>query len=127
MRQLESAAQSYRVLYDSFQQRYTDFVQQQSFPMTEARITRALTPSEASSPKTFRILAMAVAGGLGLGLGIAMLREISDRVFRTSRQVEARLKTECMALLPTIKPDAKAVDNKKAAADTRRPGNYRAK
>src|SRR6516164_10505820 len=45
LRQLESAAQSYRALYDSFQQRYMDSVQQQSLPMTEARvITRALPP-----------------------------------------------------------------------------------
>ena len=37
LRQLESAAQSYRALYDNFQQRYTDSVQQQSFPIPEAR------------------------------------------------------------------------------------------
>ena len=46
LRQLESAAQTYRALYDNFQQRYMDFVQQQSLPMTEARvITRASPPS----------------------------------------------------------------------------------
>ena len=45
LRQLESAAQSYRMLYDNFQQRYTDSVQQQSFPVAEARvITRASPP-----------------------------------------------------------------------------------
>ena len=32
LRQLESAAQTYRALYDNFQQRYTDSVQQQSLP-----------------------------------------------------------------------------------------------
>ena len=42
LRQLESAAQSYRALYNNFQQRYTDFVQQQSFPLGEAQIMRAL-------------------------------------------------------------------------------------
>jgi succinoglycan biosynthesis transport protein ExoP len=116
LRQLESATQSYRLLYDSFQQRYTDFVQQQSFPMSDARVTRALPPSRSSSPNSLRILALAVAGGLGLGLGIAALREIFDQVFRTSRQVEARLKTECIALLPMIKPDAKRKSVKRKAA-----------
>ena len=38
LRQLEGSAQSYRALYNSFQQRYTDFVQQQSFPMTAAQV-----------------------------------------------------------------------------------------
>ena len=49
LRQLESAAQTYRALYDNFQQRYMDSVQQQSLPMTEARvITRASPPSAKS-------------------------------------------------------------------------------
>ena len=103
LRQLESSAQSYRALYNSFQQRYADFVQQQSFPMTEAQITRALPPSASSSPKSFRILAIATALGLAIGLGLAMLREIVDRVFRTSSQIEQRLRIECIAMLPVIK------------------------
>ena len=107
LRQLESAAQSYRALYDNFQQRYTDFVQQQSFPIPEARaIAPALAPSASSSPKSFRILAIATLGGLALGVGLGMLREITDRVFRTSGQVESRLRTECVAMLPIIKPSA---------------------
>ena len=108
LRQLESAAQTYRALYDAFQQRYMDSVQQQSFPMTEARvITRASRPLEKTSPKSFRILALATMGGLALGLALAVLREISDRVFRTSSQVEAQLKTECLALVPKIAPGGK--------------------
>jgi len=121
LRQLESTAQTYRALYDSFQQRYTDSVQQQSLPMTEARvITRALPPSTKSSPKSLIILAGATMGGLVLGLGLAMLREITDRVFRTGKQVEAQLKTECLAIVPLIKQVTKAVPvSNKAAARSR--------
>ena len=104
LRQLESAAQSYRALYNNFEQRYTDYVQQQSFPISQAQITRALPPSASSSPRSLRILAMATMGGLAIGFGLALLREIMDRVFRTSGQVEARLRTECVAMLPIIKP-----------------------
>ena len=107
LRQLESAAQSYGALYNNFQQRYTDYVQQQSFPISEGQITQALPPSASSSPKSFRILAMATVGGLALGFGLALLREIADRVFRTSSQVAARLRTECVAMLPMIKPSPK--------------------
>ena len=119
LRQLESAAQTYRALYDNFQQRYTDSVQQQSLPVTQARvITRASAPLTPSSPKSLKILAAATMGGLVLGLGLAMLREISDRVFRTGKQVEARLNTECLAIVPLIKGGATAtrVSNKAAAA-----------
>jgi polysaccharide biosynthesis transport protein len=109
LRQLESAAQTYRALYDNFQQRYTDSVQQQSLPMTEARvITRASPPLMKISPKSSLILAAGTMGGLVLGLGLALLREIADRVFRTGKQVEARLGTECLAIVPTIKPGKKA-------------------
>jgi polysaccharide biosynthesis transport protein len=108
LNQRESAAKTYHALYDNLQQRYTEAVQQQSLPMTDDRIiTRATRPYGKSSPKTLRILAVATIGGLALGFGLALLREISDRVFRTARQVEAELRTECLALIPIIKPNAK--------------------
>ena len=107
LRQLDSAAKSYRTLYDTLEQRYTETVQQQSLPTTNARvITQASRPLGKTSPKSFRTLAIATMGGLVLGLGLALLREISDRVFRTSDQVEAALKTECLALIPMIVPTA---------------------
>jgi polysaccharide biosynthesis transport protein len=110
LRQLESAAQSYRALYDNFQQRYNDSVQQQSFPISEVRvIAEALPPPAPSYPKSFRVIAIATLGGLALGVGLGVLREFTDRVFRTSSQVEARLRTECVAMLPMLKPSAKAV------------------
>jgi polysaccharide biosynthesis transport protein len=109
LRQLESAAQSYRALYDNFQQRYNDSVQQQSFPISEVRVVaEALPPLAPSYPKAFRVIAIAIFGGLGLGVGLGMLREFTDRVFRTGSQVEARLRTECIAMLPMLKPSAKA-------------------
>jgi succinoglycan biosynthesis transport protein ExoP len=118
LRQLESAAQTYRALYDNFQQRYMDSVQQQSLPMTEAHvITRASPPSTKTSPKSLLIVAAATMGGLMLGLGLAMLREISDRVFRTGKQLEAQLKTECVAIVPIIKPSVKAAPLDARAVD----------
>src|SRR5262249_18014948 len=42
-------------------------------------------------------------GGLMLGLGIARFRDLSDRVFRSSAQVEASLQMDCLAILPNIK------------------------
>jgi len=109
LRQLESAAQTYHALYDTFQQHYTEAVQQQSLPENNARIiTRATPPEGRYSPKVLRTLEIAAFGGLALGFGLALLQEISDRVFRTARQVEAQLRTECMALIPLIKPNAGA-------------------
>src|SRR6516225_2348350 len=101
LRQLESTAKSYRSLYDNFLQRYMESVQQQSFPITEARlITRASSPPGPSSPRTLFILAIAGFGGAVLGLGVALFRDISDRVFRNGMQVETTLLTNCIAMVP---------------------------
>jgi polysaccharide biosynthesis transport protein len=53
LRELESSAQSLRTLHDNFLQRYTESIQQESFPITEARIiSRATRPLSKSGPKT---------------------------------------------------------------------------
>jgi succinoglycan biosynthesis transport protein ExoP len=76
-------------------------IQQQSFPITEARvITRASSPPGPSSPRTLFILAIAGFGGAVLGLGVALFRDISDRVFRNGMQVETTLLTNCIAMVP---------------------------
>jgi succinoglycan biosynthesis transport protein ExoP len=110
LRQLESAAQTYHALYDNLQQRYTEAIQQQSLPISNnnARIiARAARPQTTYSPKALPILAVGTVGGLALGFLLALLLEVSDRVFRTARQAETQLKTECLALIPLIKRDAK--------------------
>jgi polysaccharide biosynthesis transport protein len=103
LRQLESSAQGFRTLHDSFRQRYTESIQQQSFPITEARVIwRATRPGVKSGPKPVLILALACFGGIGLGTGIGFIREVMDRVFRTTGQVEAALSAPCVALVPLV-------------------------
>ncbi len=103
LRELNSTAQSYRAMADNFLQQYMMSVQQQSFPITESRlITKATPPLQKSHPKTLLVMAAATAGGLLLAFGLGMLREFSDRVFRTSRQVEDDLQADCIAILPAV-------------------------
>lgn len=103
LRDLESSAKVYHTLYDSFLQRYMEAIQQQSFPITEARVISAATaPQHKSSPLTLVVLGIACAIGLILSFGIAVLREAVDRVFRTARQVETSLNANCLAVLPLL-------------------------
>jgi succinoglycan biosynthesis transport protein ExoP len=68
LRELETAAKSYRGIYETFLSRFTQSVQQQSFPSTEARVVTVATPPRSpSSPKTTLTLALAAVCGLGLG------------------------------------------------------------
>lgn len=104
LRELDSSAQTYQAMYDNFLQAYMQATQQQSFPITEARlISAASRPLGKSKPKTLIVLGITIAGGMMLSFGIAMFRELSDKVFRTSRQVEELLRTNCLAVLPILK------------------------
>jgi succinoglycan biosynthesis transport protein ExoP len=104
LRELESTAQTYRALHDNFLQRYMESIQQQSFPITEARvITEASPPIRKSHPKSLLVIAISVAGGAILGAGVGMLRDLSDRVFRTSGQIENDLQVDCIAVVPHVK------------------------
>jgi len=101
LRDLETSAQTYRILYDNFVKRYSEAVEQQSFPYTEARlITTATPPIRRTYRKSLLIVAMTPFMGLVLGFGLGALRDFLDRGFRTSRQVESLLELPCIALIP---------------------------
>jgi polysaccharide biosynthesis transport protein len=104
LRDLESNAKSYRTISDSFLQRYMESVQQQSFPITEARlISAAIPPMHKSEPLTLVVLGISMVGGLMLCVAFACYRELSDRVFRTRAQIEESLGVNCIATLPALK------------------------
>jgi len=112
MRDLETSAKGYRSLYESFLQRYMGSVQQESFPVSEARvISPASPPQSKSKPKTGLILAMAILGGIALGTVLGFVRDMMDRVFRTSEQLEAALNLPCLSLVPLLQQG----DKKKSA------------
>jgi succinoglycan biosynthesis transport protein ExoP len=107
LRELESNSQTYRALYDNFLQRYMESVQQQSFPITDARLISVATrPLGKSGPKTTLILGAAAFVGLAFGLAVGAWRTFADRVFRTASQVEATLQTDCIALVPSVSAQA---------------------
>jgi succinoglycan biosynthesis transport protein ExoP len=103
LRELETAANTYRGIYETFLSRFTQSVQQQSFPSTEARIvTLASAPSSPSSPKIGLTLALAALCGLGLGVMSAFAREQMNRQVHTRAQLEKLLGITCLAVLPAF-------------------------
>jgi succinoglycan biosynthesis transport protein ExoP len=103
LRELEREAETYRTLYQTFLQRYQEAVQQQSFPITEARVvSRALVPTGPSHPKKSVILALALLLGGAVGAGLGGLRELRDRAFRTEEQVRDELRLEPLGMLPLL-------------------------
>jgi succinoglycan biosynthesis transport protein ExoP len=100
---LEASAQSYRKLYDNFLQQHTESVQQQTFPISDARLISPASVGK-TAPQPLKAWMVTVAAGLMLGCGFGALREIMDRGFRTRDQVRSVLGTECVALFPLL-PD----------------------
>jgi polysaccharide biosynthesis transport protein len=103
LRNLKGSGQTARDLYDNFLQRYLQSVQQQSSPVLDSRlITHARPPLTPSWPKALWIIALASLGGLIFGAAAGMLRDISDRVFRTTKQISDHLQANCIAVIPRV-------------------------
>ena len=103
LRELERGAETYKNLYQTFLQRYQESIQQQSFPVTEARvISRATTPQRPSHPRKALVLALALMLGAGAGVGLGALSEFRDRFFRTGDQVRDVLGQEFLGIAPIV-------------------------
>ena len=92
LEELESKSQTYRKLYESYLQAYTDTIPKQSFPGTNARvITQASVPMKKSSPKRlFTLVAATFLGGL-FGLGIALVHSVLDTSLHSANQMRRNL------------------------------------
>lgn len=97
LEELETRADTYRKIYESYLQAYADSVQRQSYPVTDARvITPATSPAPKTHPRSKMIPALSLVFGAFAGLGIAFLMNSLDRKIRTARQVREELGIECL-------------------------------
>jgi succinoglycan biosynthesis transport protein ExoP len=104
LRELEGRATTYRALLESFQKRFEETTQQQTFPIADARIISAADlPSYASHPRKPLTLILSLVLGAAAGAGIGLLREYADRGFRTGAQVRNELNLEFLGMLPRVK------------------------
>lgn len=99
--QLDSVATNLRSMQDSFLSRFNEATQEQTFPVTEARILHlASLPQKPSSPRAY----LSLGGGLGLALGLGFFVALCEQVFsrraRGREQVEAVAGAPCLAYLP---------------------------
>ena len=124
IRELESQAKSLHGLYETFLQRFMGSSQQETFPITETRVISPASPSQIKrKPKPSLVLALGIVGGLAFGIGLGLLRDIMDRVFRTSAQIESTLELPCLSLVPLLrglKPDKQTTRSQQADDDLRR-------
>ena len=103
-RDLESSADTYRNVYNSFLQKFQETEQAQTIPVSDSRIvTVGQVPLKKSSPKTLVGLAGGLMLGLMVGSGLAVAREIVADVFRSGTEVEKEFGVRCLGILPELK------------------------
>ncbi|MXQ13570.1 Wzz/FepE/Etk N-terminal domain-containing protein [Microvirga makkahensis] len=103
LRELERSADTYKGLYDTFSQRYQQTVQQQSFPLSDARVvTPAAPPLQPSQPKPLVSIVLSALVGALLGGAWGAMREYRDGSIRTGKDIREALGLRCLGLLPVI-------------------------
>lgn len=103
LRELERESNTFKSLYDNFLQSYQQTIQQQSFPVTDARIIQdPIPPQDPSFPRKSLVLAFCTMLGGFAGCGIAGLREHRDRFLRSGEQVREEIGTEFLGFAPIL-------------------------
>lgn len=104
LEELESRAETYRKIFESYLQGYAESMQRQSYPVTNARvISPATKPTGKSHPKRTMSLALGFGFGAFMGLGISFVLASLDRKLRTTRQVRDELGLECLGRVPSFR------------------------
>ncbi|MEO1206261.1 MAG: Wzz/FepE/Etk N-terminal domain-containing protein [Pseudomonadota bacterium] len=100
LEELESRADTFQKIYESYLQAYTETVQRQSYPVTNARvITDASKPKRKSSPKRGLITVGGVILGGIFGIGLALIRSALDYRVSSPKQIREELGTESLGLV----------------------------
>ena len=103
LKELQASSQTYHTIFESFLTKYTEAVQQQTFPISDARVISAATPPyHKSYPKTALVALLGLLVGIATGLGHSLVLRNFDRTVRRPRDVEDRLRLECLGLVPLI-------------------------
>ena len=112
---LEAQAQAYRKLYESFLQKLTENQQQESYPVSNARvITEASTPLAKTYPKSKLILLLSVLLGLIAAAAVAAIRSVLDGSVRNAKQIRQVLGLDWLASLPTYRQNDAAAGHVEA-------------
>ena len=98
---LQGAADSMTALRDNFVMQYSMSTQQQTFPITETRVTsRASVPATPSWPTPRKTLVGGLALGLIVGFAWAVGDEALSRRLRKRADLEATTGHKCLGYLP---------------------------
>jgi Mrp family chromosome partitioning ATPase len=109
--ELEVTSQTYRSMYESFLQAYTNSVNQQTYSPPNARIiTAAAPPLSPTYPRPKLVLTFGILGGMLVGVGSAFARQTLDNSIRTQQQIRNEVGLDCLGTLPPPPRSSSTVD-----------------
>ncbi len=101
--QLQSVADTYKTMRDSFLTRFAEAAQEQTFPVTEARIVSdASAPNRPATPNWYKAFAAGLSLSFGLGFVVALGRDVLTRRVRDRRQLAAAAGSPCIAVIADL-------------------------
>jgi capsular exopolysaccharide synthesis family protein len=106
--ELEMNVENHRHEYETYQRAFTEALQRQSFPVSNARIiTAASRPLGRSEPRSMLILAFGGMTGLLGGIAVAFLRHSLDNSVRSAKHIRQQVGLPCLALIPQLDKEPK--------------------
>ena len=106
--ELEREVETNRQLYDMFLTRAKETDETSGLQAAHARVIDAATASRVPvAPKTNLILLLAVVASLGIGVILAFVRDALDNTIKTPDDVEDKLQSNVLGLLPLTKTTQK--------------------
>jgi succinoglycan biosynthesis transport protein ExoP len=112
---LQREVETNRELYDTFFSRLRETDEADSFQASPAIIVDPAVPAiNPSKPRRSLITAIALAAGLMLGIMLAFLRDMLDNTIHTPADIDERLNTNTLGLIPFAKENKNKKDSKLA-------------
>ncbi|MEC7546111.1 MAG: polysaccharide biosynthesis tyrosine autokinase [Pseudomonadota bacterium] len=122
LKEIEREVETNRALYTTFYERMSETSATGDLQTANARvIDPAVRPDRPTSPNRKLIVLVAFFAGIMLGIGVILLRDFLDSKIKNAEDVDRKLKTPMLALLPLLKLGKKTDDE--AAAEAARAFN----
>lgn len=118
LNELQRNAESSRTLYQSLLNRFQETTSSEGLEQSDARIvSRAVIPSQPSSPNVPLNLALGLVLGLGAGVAAIVLAEMLDSGLATAADIERKLGLPSLAAVPLVSSIAEGADKNQPPAD----------
>lgn len=109
LRELQRDVESNRSLYETFLNRLRETTATADIGSSNARIVdEAITPMQPNTPRKSLILSIVAALALGLGCALALLRDSMKNTFKSSDDVEQKMRLPVLGVVPLLQKKNRA-------------------